>query len=78
MGLMPGPCVYCGALNYQPSIGGPGICPSCDCGNFGPDVVQRLGNQIEAMRKRLSDTDAMLCELRIENRILRDQISRLS
>lgn len=28
-----GPCIGCGARNYSDSMGGPGICPSCDCGN---------------------------------------------
>lgn len=29
-----GPCNVCGATNYPSSMGGPYICPSCDCGNF--------------------------------------------
>jgi hypothetical protein len=28
-----GPCIHCGATNYNSSVGGPMICPSCDCGN---------------------------------------------
>ena len=27
-----GPCMVCGATNYSNSMGGPMICPSCDCG----------------------------------------------
>lgn len=27
-----GPCVVCGAINYPLSMGGPQICPACDCG----------------------------------------------
>lgn len=27
-----GPCIVCGKTNYPNSMGGPGICPSCDCG----------------------------------------------
>jgi hypothetical protein len=27
-----GPCRLCGATNYPNSLGGPEICPSCDCG----------------------------------------------
>lgn len=27
-----GPCVVCGATDYQLSFGGPSICPACDCG----------------------------------------------
>lgn len=29
--LQPGPCVGCGATNYSLSLGGPGLCPLCDC-----------------------------------------------
>lgn len=28
-----GPCIVCGKRNYPMSMGGPQICPSCDCGN---------------------------------------------
>ena len=28
-----GPCVLCGDVNYQMSMGGPTVCPSCDCGH---------------------------------------------
>lgn len=27
-----GPCVVCGKENYPLSVGGPSICPACDCG----------------------------------------------
>ena len=27
-----GPCIKCGKKNYPLSMGGSGICPSCDCG----------------------------------------------
>lgn len=29
--IQPGPCLACGATNYPLSMGGPGICPACDC-----------------------------------------------
>lgn len=29
--VMPGPCVACGMTDYPLSMGGPGICPWCDC-----------------------------------------------
>lgn len=51
---MSGPCIYCGSINYAPSMGGPSICPSCDCGNFGPSVVQRQGETITALRTELA------------------------
>src|SRR5262245_47766499 len=28
---MTGPCCICGATNYALSMGGPTICPKCDC-----------------------------------------------
>jgi hypothetical protein len=51
---MLGPCVICGDVGYELSIGGPSICPSCDCGNFGPDVVRRQGKIIAELRARLA------------------------
>ncbi len=27
-------CRLCGITGYEPSLGGPTICPACDCGNF--------------------------------------------
>lgn len=60
MTIMPGPCVICGAVNYEPSVGGPNICQSCDCGNFGPAVVQRLGSEIVELRKRLEQAERLV------------------
>jgi len=28
-----GPCALCGDTNYALSMGGPMVCPACDCGN---------------------------------------------
>ena len=36
-----GPCVLCGTTNYPMSMGGPTICPACDCGSF-PDPALAL------------------------------------
>jgi hypothetical protein len=47
-----GPCVICGATGYPLSLGGPEICPSCDCGDFGLETVQRQRNEISALRER--------------------------
>jgi hypothetical protein len=38
-------------------MGGPLICSSCDCGNFGPDVVRRQGETIVALRAQLTPPD---------------------
>lgn len=51
---MSGPCMYCGATNYASSFGGPMICPSCDCGNFGPEVVTRQGQTIVALQTSIA------------------------
>jgi len=37
-----GPCTVCGKTNYPLSMGGPGICPSCDCGNAPNTVMEAL------------------------------------
>ena len=38
----PGPCIGCGATNYELSCGGPTICPRCDCGTDERDAPRRL------------------------------------
>jgi hypothetical protein len=45
-------CKICGLTFYDRSMGGPGICPSCDCGNFGAPVVQAQGARIAALEAR--------------------------
>jgi hypothetical protein len=35
--MNPGPCIKCGARNYPNSLGGPYICPLCDCGE--PSII---------------------------------------
>ena len=57
---MSGPCIYCGATNFSPSIGGPMICASCDCGNFGPQVVQRQGETITTLRAEIANLRSKL------------------
>jgi hypothetical protein len=49
-----GPCVICGDVGYELSMGGPSICPSCDCGNFGIYVVKRQAKVIAELRERLA------------------------
>jgi len=45
----PGPCIICGTTNYSLSMGGPTICPSCDCGDFSLSKVQRQAKEIERL-----------------------------
>lgn len=54
---MSGPCVICGAKDYPLSMGGPAICPKCDCGTFDLATIQmqskamaRLHAEIERLR----------------------------
>jgi len=35
-------------------MGGPAICPSCDCGNFGVDVVKRQAARIRELEADVS------------------------
>jgi len=54
--LQPGPCTVCGLTNYPLSVGGPSICPACDCGNYGPATVnaQRLEiERLQTMERRM-------------------------
>lgn len=37
----PGPCILCGTANYPASMGGPAICPPCDCGVGGHPYPDR-------------------------------------
>lgn len=53
-----GPCQLCGDTNYALSMGGPGICPSCDCGNFGPHTVKRQAKTIYELRERVTKLEA--------------------
>ena len=58
-----GPCVYCGDTNYANSIGGPMVCPSCDCGDFGVYKVQRQAKIIEQLRERVEQLQIELSNL---------------
>jgi len=52
-----GPCIVCGDTNYPLSMGGPGICPSCDCG---------IPPQTKKLRRELSDAQIKIGELEAE------------
>lgn len=43
-------CTICGLEFTEPSYGGPGICPSCDCGDFGINKIQRQAREIIRLR----------------------------
>jgi hypothetical protein len=51
-----GPCVLCGAKDYPLSMGGPTICPACDCGHgLSP-------NEAATNRRLLSEAAAEIAE----------------
>jgi hypothetical protein len=45
--LQPGPCIVCGLTDYPLSMGGPEICPACDCGIPSTDSGHPLRHKIE-------------------------------
>jgi len=47
-----GPCYMCGATNYPMSLGGPYICPSCDCGNFNKTMGVLFSDQGGRIERR--------------------------
>ncbi len=48
-----GPCVVCGRTNYPLSMGGPTICPSCDCGYPPYAKVHSLCAEVEQLKAQL-------------------------
>ncbi len=83
--LMPGPCVLCGTTDYPLSMGGPTICPSCDCGNFNP---HKLLSQLKTAREEnarlataLAASEAKLVEMQrrcVEAEAARDRVLALA
>lgn len=55
-------CTVCGLRYYSQSMGGPGICPSCDCGNVDPQVVRAQREEIARLRALLRCADASVDE----------------
>lgn len=45
-----GPCMVCGLTDYPMSFGGAAICPACDCGDVGAQLVARQRSEIERLR----------------------------
>lgn len=56
-------CKICGLTFYARSFGGPNICPSCDCGNFGQTAIQRQRDMIAALEQRLAASEQRCAEL---------------
>jgi hypothetical protein len=48
-------CKICGLTYYSRSYGGDGICPSCDCGNFGLPAVERQAKRIQELEAVLRE-----------------------
>ena len=59
-----GPCVMCGATDYPLSMGGPSICPACDCGV--PPTTSQARREIADLRRQLSAALAVIDRLRLE------------
>lgn len=51
--IVSGPCAMCGAEGYELSVGGPNICPACDCGVTAPYVLQKHIKSLTEERDRL-------------------------
>lgn len=66
--IMSGPCVCCGATGYALSMGGPSICPACDCGRFGGTVLAihnaKLTAELQASEARALSLEAEKGRLR--------------
>ena len=56
--MQSGPCIVCGDVNYPLSMGGPSICPSCDCGR--PPALTRHRREAEELRSRCRQFEARL------------------
>lgn len=54
-----GPCLGCGAENYGLSMGGPAICPACDCTPT-QERVRHLAEENRLLRQRIADLEAEL------------------
>jgi hypothetical protein len=78
-----GPCNGCGKTNYPTSVGGPYMCPSCDCGLppgaekiaerlFAPPYADSFGYAL-AMRVMQSD---LYPKLAVEERAECDELIR--
>lgn len=53
--MIPGPCIICGLTDYNLSMGGPTICPSCDCGNDFQYIIKLQKEEIARLRNLLKN-----------------------
>ena len=57
-------CTMCGRTFSEPSMGGPGICPACDCGLYDPQSllshIQRLTAERDALQAQVEAAKAIL------------------
>ncbi len=65
--MIAGPCVVCGRTNYELSMGGPTICPRCDCS---PPTMRQI-------REREEKDQAVIAALRRERDELAAMLRRL-
>ena len=49
-------CTVCGLRFFRRSMGGPGICPACDCGFTGPALVEAQRKEIERRDQQLKES----------------------
>jgi hypothetical protein len=52
--MIKGPCKLCGDENYNLSMGGEDICPSCDATSNPYELIQILREENKELRRRIS------------------------
>lgn len=50
-------CTICGLRYFNKSMGGPGVCPACDCGFTGATLVKAQKDEIERLRARVAELE---------------------
>lgn len=63
---MRGPCVICGAMGYALSMGGPTICPRCDCGDFGYERLITQAAELSGLRSRNAELERLVKAIDLE------------
>lgn len=59
-----GPCMVCGARDYPLSVGGPGICPACDCGQS-PTMTVAYSELVARLAAAEQERELILTEARV-------------